>query len=189
MAKGLSLGQGASVSVSSSQADGGDIDIETTGEVSLAKSELTASAAKKLGSALRATHGWVMYASYASTLADISESARSGGFEARQLLRDRLLETIAVLRAILVDLVHGLDVLPPGVRSHLSVDRSKSLDNGLESRAAAGSCKLRFVCRAEDVWYAPRKRKSAGGQAGAKRPKLEQWLEAQLKARGEALKA
>ena len=50
LAKGLSLGQGARVSVSSSQADGGDIDIETAGEVSLAKSELTASAAKDGGS-------------------------------------------------------------------------------------------------------------------------------------------
>ena len=50
LAKGLSLGVGEIVSVSSSQADGGAIDIETAGEVSLAKSELTASAAKDGGS-------------------------------------------------------------------------------------------------------------------------------------------
>ena len=50
LAKGLSLGQGASVSVSSSQADGGDIEIESAGEVRLARSELTASAAKDGGS-------------------------------------------------------------------------------------------------------------------------------------------
>ena len=50
LAKGVSLGQGARVSVSSSQADGGDIEIESAGEVRLAKSELTASAAKDGGS-------------------------------------------------------------------------------------------------------------------------------------------
>ena len=82
-------------------------------------------------------------------------------------------------------------LLPRTVRRTPRVRNWKKvlLLNGLESRAAAGSCKLRFVCRSEDVWYAPRKRKSAGGDAGAKRPKLEQWLEAQLKARGEAFKA
>ena len=50
LAKGVSLGQGARVSVSSSQADGGDIEIESAGEVRMAKSELTASAAKDGGS-------------------------------------------------------------------------------------------------------------------------------------------
>ena len=50
LVRGLSLGQGASVSVSSSQADGGDIEIESAGEVRLARSELTASAAKDGGS-------------------------------------------------------------------------------------------------------------------------------------------
>jgi len=50
LVRGLSLGQGASVSVSSSQADGGDIEIESADEVRLARSELTASAAKDGGS-------------------------------------------------------------------------------------------------------------------------------------------
>ncbi|MDA7624871.1 hypothetical protein N8697_01745 [bacterium] len=50
LARGLSLGQGASVSVSSSQADGGDIEIESAGEVRFVRSELTASAAKDGGS-------------------------------------------------------------------------------------------------------------------------------------------
>jgi len=44
------LSQGARVSVSSSQADGGDIEIESVGEVRLTGSELTASAAKDGGS-------------------------------------------------------------------------------------------------------------------------------------------
>ncbi|MDB4794594.1 filamentous hemagglutinin N-terminal domain-containing protein [bacterium] len=50
LARGLSLGQGASVSVSSSQADGGDIEIESAGEMRFVRSELTASAAKDGGS-------------------------------------------------------------------------------------------------------------------------------------------
>ena len=50
LADGVVLGQGARVSVSSSHADGGDIEIESAGEVRLAKSELTASAAKDGGS-------------------------------------------------------------------------------------------------------------------------------------------
>ncbi len=50
LSKGLSLDQGARVSVSSSQADGGDIEVVSAGDVSLARSELTASAAKDGGS-------------------------------------------------------------------------------------------------------------------------------------------
>jgi hypothetical protein len=50
LAKGASFDQGARVSVSSNQADGGDIEIDSSGEISLARSELTASAAKDGGS-------------------------------------------------------------------------------------------------------------------------------------------
>jgi len=50
VAGGASFGEGARVSVSSSQSDGGDIEIESAGEISLARSELTASAAKDGGS-------------------------------------------------------------------------------------------------------------------------------------------
>ena len=56
---------------------------------------------------------------------------------------------------------------------------------GLESRAAVGSCKLRFVSRSEDVWYA----NAAGGGrkrgakrdalAAAKRQRLAGWLQKQ----------
>ena len=46
----LELAQGARVSVSSSQADGGDIRVSTDGEVRLSGSELTASAAGDGGS-------------------------------------------------------------------------------------------------------------------------------------------
>ena len=50
LAERLELAQGSSVSVSSSQADGGDIQVSTDGEVRLAGSELTASAAGDGGS-------------------------------------------------------------------------------------------------------------------------------------------
>ena len=50
LAKGLSLGQGASISVTASQADGGDIRVATDGQVHLVNSELTAAAAGNGGS-------------------------------------------------------------------------------------------------------------------------------------------
>lgn len=50
LTESLTLGQAASISVSSAKADGGDILINTDGTVRLAKSELTAAAAKDGGS-------------------------------------------------------------------------------------------------------------------------------------------
>ena len=61
------------------------------------------------------------------------------------------------------------------------------LRNGLECRSAIGSCKLRFVCRSEDFWFAnqgPRKAmkraaKSANsGGSSAKRQRLKAFCEA-----------
>jgi len=51
------------------------------------------------------------------------------------------------------------------------------LSNGLECRSSVGGCKLRFVCRSEDVWFATAasrkmKRSGGGGSSSAKRRKL-----------------
>ena len=56
--------------------------------------------------------------------------------------------------------------------------------NGLESRAAMGSCKLRFVTDSEDLWYSNArkgisKRASTKGAMDAKRERFSKWLEKQ----------
>ena len=55
---------------------------------------------------------------------------------------------------------------------------------GLECRSAVGSCKLRFVCRSEDLWLANVKRKAAKrnaksttGGSSTKRQKMTAFLE------------
>ena len=52
--------------------------------------------------------------------------------------------------------------------------------NGLECRAAMGTCKLRFVNRSEDVWYANKRKRAAAVQQ--KRQLLDKWV--QQRARG-----
>jgi hypothetical protein len=62
------------------------------------------------------------------------------------------------------------------------------LRNGLESRIATSTCKLRFVYKTEDVWFSNTKRKAAtrakrsstSGGSGAKRQKLSGFMEARL---------
>ena len=56
--------------------------------------------------------------------------------------------------------------------------------NGLESRAAMGSCKLRLVTYSEDLWYSNArkgisKRASTKGAMDAKRERFSKWLEKQ----------
>ena len=53
--------------------------------------------------------------------------------------------------------------------------------NGLECRAAMGSCKLRFVIDSEDLWYSNARKKSkrdaAEAAMPAKRQRFSKWLE------------
>jgi len=71
LARGMTLGQASSISVTASQADGGDIRLTTDGRVSLADSELTAAAAGDGGSVRLLGNGNVM-------LADSRVSAEAG---------------------------------------------------------------------------------------------------------------
>ena len=65
---------------------------------------------------------------------------------------------------------------------------STVLRNGLESRIATSTCKLRFVYKTEDVWFSNTKRKAAtrakrsstSGGSGAKRQKLSGLMEMRL---------
>jgi len=56
------------------------------------------------------------------------------------------------------------------------------LRNGLECRAAVGSCKLRFVTRSEDIWFAnglrtaAKRASSHPGGGAAKRQRLSAML-------------
>jgi len=62
--------------------------------------------------------------------------------------------------------------------------------NGLECRAALGSCKLRFANMSEDLWYAPPTLKAAKrarvlrSADTSKRRKLAKWLKAQPREQG-----
>jgi len=67
---------------------------------------------------------------------------------------------------------------------------SKSvLYNGLECRAAVGTCKLRFVSRSEDLWFANTRRGDAKRKAAhddtlkAKRQQLAKWVEGRAEGR------
>jgi len=54
--------------------------------------------------------------------------------------------------------------------------------NGLECRAALGSCKLRFVTQSEDLWYSNARRigkPAAKAAIDAKRERFSKWLEQQ----------
>ena len=73
-------------------------------------------------------------------------------------------------------------LLPRTVRRTSKRAWSKAvLLNGLESRAAMGSCKLRFVTASEDLWYSNARRKSKREAAetamAAKRQRFSKWLE------------
>ena len=73
-------------------------------------------------------------------------------------------------------------LLPRTVRRTSKRAWSKAvLLNGLESRAAMGSCKLRFVTASEDLWYSNARRKSKREAAEtamtAKRQRFSKWLE------------
>ncbi len=62
--------------------------------------------------------------------------------------------------------------------------------NGLECRAALGSCKLRFAHRSEDLWWSPpaggaaKRARMQGAAVAAKRRKLGAWLKAQPRESG-----
>lgn len=71
LARGMTLGEASSISVTASQADGGDIRLTTDGRVSLVESELTAAAAGDGGSVLLLGSGNVM-------LTDSRVSAEAG---------------------------------------------------------------------------------------------------------------
>jgi len=65
---------------------------------------------------------------------------------------------------------------------HRAWSKAVSL-NGLECRAAMGSCKMRFVTDSEDLWFSNARKKSKRQAAevamGAKRQRFGKWLDQQ----------
>jgi hypothetical protein len=84
-------------------------------------------------------------------------------------------------------LLNGAAARDPNATGPRSACRAASLTSpppspraGLECRASIGTCKLRFVNRSEDVWYANKRKRAAAVQQ--KRQLLDRWV--QQRARG-----